>query len=473
MADNWTPIPINGKLYQNLDETQLRQGYAALENCFVNENGGISRFWGFETFCTLPDNGRVHLHDWRGDLVAATSKGRFYTVDKRGNATDKTLVPVAGDRRVVFAKTEDELVMTAGRKPVRFAGNETQLLSEDAPDATHCGYIDSYLLLTERDSGRFIHSPAGEYRRFDPLDVFSAEGRPDNINGLIVTPFREVLLGGLDSFEQFERLTTGTTPFFRRWAIGEGLSAPYTLLFADNAVFCVNKAREFVRFSGQVTQPVSNDIGKFLESLPEEAWEDAWGGGYPDQPLDLFGQRFIMLQLPNAMNPYGTKGVTLLYDYRNKRWSFLYGWSNDLARPIRLPIWSHWSINDEMYFGGEGVIYRATRDSYDFAGGINRMYGRGAHLGEAGPIEITNLRMRLRRGMGSNTTQPKIRLRAKRDNKAWTNWKEKGMGRAGDGWMYIEFGGFGAGHSFQFEWAITDDCPVEISKMEALIEKVD
>ncbi|WP_341702633.1 hypothetical protein [Ferrovibrio sp.] len=471
MADQWTPIPINGKLYENLDDTQLRQGYAALENAFINENGGLSRFWGFETFCTLPDNGRVYLHEWRGSMVAATSKGRFYTVEKSGTANDKTAVPVAGDRRVVFARTEDELVMTAGRKPVRFAGHLTELLSPDAPDSTHCGYLDSYLLLTERDSGRFVHSPAGEYRTFDPLDTFAAEGQPDNIEGMIITPFREVLLGGDRSFEQFERLTTGSLPFFRRWAIGEGLSAPYTLLFADNATFCINRNQEFVRFSGQVTQPVSNDIGAVLETVDD--WTDAWVGGFPDQPLDVFGQRFILLQIPNATNPYGTKGLTYLYDYRNRRWTSLYGWDNALARPVRFPVWSHWSIDGNVYLGGDGVIYRLTRSAHSFAGGVNRMMCRTAHIGEGGPVEVTNLRLRVKRGVGSTTVQPKILLRAKRDNKNWTNWKEKGLGKAGDGWLYIEFGGFGAGHSFQFEWYVTDDCPVEISGLQAILEKVD
>ncbi|WP_341893735.1 hypothetical protein [Ferrovibrio terrae] len=471
MAIEWSPIPLNGKLYGNLDEIHAGQSHSALENCFINEAGGISRFWGFEVFCQLPDNGRVHLHEWRGDLVAATSKGRFYTVDRLGVAIDKTSVPVAGDRRVIFARTEDELVMTAGRKPVRFAGQETELLSPDAPDSTHCGFIDGFLLLNERDSGRFIHSPPGDTRTFEPLDTFAAEGQPDNIDGLIVTPFRELLLGGSSSFEQFERLTTGDIPFFRRWAIGEGLSAPYTLLFADNALFCVNRGREYVRFSGQVTQPVSNDIGLVLETA--DNWEEAWTGGNPDRPLDVFGQRFVLLQLPHALNAYGSKGLTLLYDYRNKRWSSLFGWDQSQARPVRYPIWSHWTINDETYFGGEGVIYRLKRDSYSNAGGISRLYARTGFIGDSGPYEICNLRIRVKRGVGSHTAEPSISLRVKRDNKAWSNWKQKGLGKAGRGFQYIEYGGFGTGHSFQFEIMATDDCEIEISKMEAVVEKAD
>jgi hypothetical protein len=471
MATPWVQIPINGKYYANLDETQINQSHLALENCFINEAGGISRFWGLEVFATLPDNGRVYLHEWRGDLVAATSKGRFYVVDRNGNPEDKTAAPVAGDLRVIFAKTEDELVMTAGRKPVRFAGHRTELLSRDAPDATHCGYIDSYLLLNERDSGRFIHSPPGDSRTFEALDTFSAEGQPDNIDGLLVTPFRELLLGGTASFEQFERLTTGDIPFFRRWAIGEGLSAPYTLLFADNAVFCVNRSREFVRFSGQVTQPVSNDIGYLLETI--DNWDEAWVGGYPDRPFDVFGQRFTMLQMPHATNGYGTKGVTLLYDYRNKRWSSLYGWDSARALPARFPAWSHWTINDEVYLGGEGVIYRLVRNGFSIAGQPQRMLTRTGYIGESGPYEIANLRLRVKRGMGGNASEAALYLRAKRDNKAWSNWKRKGLGRAGDGWQYLEFGGFGVGHTFQFETYATDDCPVEIAKLEAVVEKAD
>jgi len=467
MTDKWTPLPISGKLYENLDETQLRQGFSALENCFVNENGGHSRFWGLQEFTTLPDDGRVYLHDWRGDLIAVTSRGRVYRVNRAGQVEDMTGVPVSGGRRVIFAKTEDELVMAAGRQMVRFAGRPTEILSEDAPEATHVAYIDGFLLAVERDSGRFYNAEAGATRSWSPLDVFSADGKPDNIDAMIVTPFRELILGGIDSFEQFERLATGDAPFFRRWAIGEGISAAYTMIFADNAVFCVNRSREWIRFSGQVTQPISNDIGLMLESIDD--WTDTWTGGYPDRPLDIFGQRFVLLQMPNARNAYGTKGVTLIFDYRNKKFSHLYGWDYGMARPVRWPGWSHWAFDDQMYVGGEGKIYRFVKNDYWLAGAPTRMLGRTSHVGEGGPVEIQNLRMQVKRGVGGNATQPLIKVRCKRDNKTWTNWKEKGLGKAGDGFMFLEFGGYGIGHSFQFEWSITDNCPVEIRKVEAII----
>ena len=46
---------------------------------------------------------------------------------------------------------------------------------------------------------------------------------------MMVTPFSELMLSGRASIEQFERLASASTPFFRRVSVGEGIKAPYTL----------------------------------------------------------------------------------------------------------------------------------------------------------------------------------------------------------------------------------------------------
>ena len=82
------------------------------------------------------------------------------------------------------------------------------------------------------------------------------------IRGIIpplVTPFREVLCAGTESIEQFERLSNGSRPFYRRWTTGEGLAQPYTLVADVNGTYGVNGKTEFVRFQAQVS--------KFLENM--------------------------------------------------------------------------------------------------------------------------------------------------------------------------------------------------------------
>jgi hypothetical protein len=465
-------IPIEAKWFANVHETALTKAQAAIENGFQNEAGGHSRFPGHAVFCTLPgDNGRVYLHDWRGNLMAATSSGNLFKVDRNGAVANVTGVPISGGLRVIFGKTTDELLLAAGRKPIRFAGEKTEILSEDAPDTTHIGFIDNYAVAIERHSGRFLHCEAGEYRTWSPLDVFSADTQPDPLNGLLVTRFRELMLTGPDSIEQFERLTSGETPFYRRWSVGDGNFAPYGQIFADNALWYVNPVKEFSRVSGQSSRVQSDDIAQILEGIDD--WTDFWVGGHPDKPLGLAGQNFILMQAPHATNPYGSKGVTLLYDYRRKRWYSLYAWDASTSIPSRWPGWSHWSLWNDTFIGGEGVIYKVTRDAYTWAGEVQRMLGRTAHLGDWGPSEVTNLRARLRRGTGTNTAAGEIRIRAIRDGGDPTPWVSRSFGLAGEREFFVDFDGFGCADTWQFEWVVTDDCPVEVVRLDAMVERLE
>lgn len=475
MADTWTPIPIEAKWFANLHETALTRAQAAMENSFINEAGGHSRFPGLAEFCDIEDSGRVYLNEWRKDLVAATSKGFFYRVDDDGNVENKTGVPLSGGHRTIFAQTDTDLLMASGGPIIAFDGMPTRVLSEDAPNSNFVAVVDSFVLAIEHDSDRFSHSQAGAYDQWDPLDTFSANGNPDNINALLVTPFREVILTGEKSTEQFERIATGNAPFFRRWSVGEGFIAPHTVMAADNGVWGLNKNFEFIRFSGQASEPKSTDLNRLLagwdkpgDPIPVDL-TDAWVGGYPDQPLNILGQNFILLQLPKATNPYGTTGLTLIYDFRQQRWFTLYGWDAAKGLPTRWPGWSYWPVRGKYYVGGEGKIYKMTQAAFENAGVTQRFYGRTAHLSELGETRIDNIRVRLRRGTGSYTTEPLFSFRAKRDDKTLTRWIRRGLGKSGQRDMVLYFGGLGCATTWQFEWAVTDDTPVEMVKLEAVV----
>ena len=471
MAEQWVDVPLDAKLFLNIDEASLTRAQAALENAYHNEAGGLSRFPGLKSFATLSDNGRAYLTDFRGDLMAATSKGRVYRINEAATVTDVTGVPITGGGRVIFDETEDYLLMAAGGQIIRFDGDTTTILSENAPLTTHIGTIDSFVLAIEKNSGRFFHSDAGAPSTWNALSTFAADGRPDDIVAMLITQFREVMLFGSDSIEQFERLSSGTVPFFRRWAIGDGLSAPYCTLFTDNAVFCLNRAREFVRLSGQTSEPVGDDIGKVLEAIDD--WTDAWVGGYPDNPLNIVGQRFILLQAPKASNPYGTVGRTFVLDYRKRRWFEIYGWDAAVGRPTRWPGWSHWKHWDRTFVGGEGAVYEIDTANHNNVGVTQRFLVRTAHISELGEVAIENLRLRVKRGVGTYVVSPTISVRCNRDNRGWSNWVRKGLGKTGAYPMNLEFGSFGHGHAFQFEVEVTDDCQVELVKMQVLPSSAD
>lgn len=455
----WTPVALDAKMFQNVDETALKRAHATLENGFVTETKGFSRFPGLEEFASLPGEGRIYVQKWREDMVAVGQSGRVLEIGEDGSKIDRTGASLAGGLRPTFAKSKDYLLMAAGAAILGYDGKTTFPLSDDAPNATHVGEIDGIVIANERDSERFYYSAPAEVRSWDPLDVLTAAGSADNATALIVTPFRELLVGGPESVEQYERLTSGDPPFFRRWSVGDGIQHPYTLCFADNAAWGVNAESEMVRLSGQISAAKSDDIGLTLKNVTD--WRDAWAS-----EVKIKGQSFIALMLPHATSPYDTEGLGLLFDYRARRWTSLYDWDNQQGRPSFYPMWSFANVWNRQFVGGVDKIYRVTNDSHWIAGNTTRLLLRTAHLSDEGERRIDNLRLRIKRGIGTNTTAPSIRIRCNRDNNGFTPWAQKSLGKAGDRDMFVEFGGFGCATSWQFEIDVTDDCPVEIAGLD-------
>lgn len=461
----WTPIALDSKLFQNVDEVALTKAFAAQENCFLNEAGGVSRFPGLKQFCILGGNDPVYLNDRQNDLIAVNKAGKIYKIDSNGEFVSVTGVPVVGGSRVTFSKNENRLMMAAGGDIVSYAGDKAEVLSQQAPRSTHVAEINKFTIASEVNTGFAFYTEVGNPQSWPDLNIISANGKPDNITALAVTPFDEILMCGEDSIEQYERSVSGNTPFVYRWTVGDGLRAPHSLTFADNASWCINKLKEFVRFSGQTTQPVSPDINKKLEGIRD--FSDAWA-----MPLSIKGQRFIIVQIPNADTPYNTKGLTFFYDYRQKKWGELYGWDDKFQLPARWPGWSIHTLWDRTFIGGNGVIYEMTEDAYDNSGSIQQVLLRTAHFSKQGEIRVDGARLRVKRGIGGNSDQSHISIRCNRDNRGWGRWVRKGLGRAGQTQFNIETGGFGCGYSFQFEIMITDSCPIEIFGMELNITKI-
>ncbi len=461
----WTDIPWDKPLFANASEAIISSRLVALENAYTNEAGGHSRVPGLAWFARF-DARQVFLTTWRDNLIAVTDTGRFLRVARDGTFEDVTGVPLSGGGRPVFAGTEDELVVAAGGPIIRLASDRSDVLSTNAPDSTHVVFIDGYLVAIEPFSGRFWYSEPGQYRRWLDLSVFTAEGKPDDLVAAAVTPFRELLLAGPDSIEQFERLVSADRPFYRRYTTGEGLLAPYTLLTDTAGTYGLNLRREFVRFNAQVSRPAGDDVGLLLERV------DDWSGAWTAQ-IGIKGQKLILLQAPEATNAYGTKGVTALLDYRARHWSLLYGWDEEEALPARWPGWSYAAAWGRHFVGVAGGIAEMRSDAYTLLGAPMRMLARTGHIDRAGPSRVDGFRFRVKRGVGDYTgPRPRIGLRVNRDNRGFGRWIWKDLGRPGELDMIIEFGPMGCARTWQFEYAVTDDVEVEFVSASALVERL-
>lgn len=472
MAGEWKPVPINQKLFTNVQETVLRQANAAIENAFINESGGHTRFPGMRQFVALNGNAPAYLTEWQQDLIAV-SNSRTYRIDSNGNVVEVTGVPLSGGLRPVFDKTPNELVMAAGAEIVRLASDKTEILSPDAPKSTHVQYVDGFLLASEVNTGRFRHCLANDFRTWDPIDVFVADSKPDAINAILVTPYREIIISGPDSIEQWNRTTSSSSadapPFYRRWTTGDGLLAPYTLVDMDQGYWGIDKKRVLNRFSGQSADPKSDDIGRTLEKIDD--WTDVWG-----VEMNIKGQKFYFLQFPFATNPYGTKGITMLFDIRQKKFVSLYSWDQQKFVQSRWPGWSYLKLWGRDFVGGNGKVLELVDDTFRNDGVKQIMTGRTAHLDNWGLSEVHDVRIRIKRGIGTSydpkLRAPQIGLRCIRDNNTKTRYRYKSLGKPGDKVMIANFGGMGIANTWQFEWIIEDDCDIELVTMEAQVSRV-
>ena len=457
-------IKLNKKLFENVDESALTSTFAALENCFVTESDGLSRFPKLIDFVDLGGNAEVYLSHIRGDLIAACADGRIFRIDQNGSVSSIEGTPVLGGLRTSFAKTRSSMIMAAGAQVVKFNGAKNEILN-DAPISSFVGYVDGYILAVEKHSGRFQHSDLNSETAWNPLNTFAVDGRPDNINAMLITPFNEIILTGEESIEQFERYIGGDSAFFRRWSIGDGIIEPYTLCHVDNAAWGLNNRFEFVRISGQTSTSASDDIQKDLEHKYSMknlgSFNKAWAA-----PLFIKGQKFIVLQSQEATNFYGTKGFTGVFDVRRNQWFEINGWDSVIGAPTLWQGRSIYQIWGKTYVGGEGKIYELTDSQTAQSNFVQRAYIRTAHYDDLGTIRIDRVRFTLKRGVGTYDKNPKLMFRSNPDNRGFNMTQFRNLGYTGQGDMIIEYGLQGIGTTWQFEILCTDDCPLEIRRMQ-------
>lgn len=471
MPNETIAIPIGTKLFQNVDEAALNQGFAAQENCYVNEQGGITRFPGLKLFADLGNASPIFIEEFNSYMVAVNQGGETVRLDQNANVTPVLGPPVLGGRRISFSALKDRLLMAAGSQIIAFDGLTNAVLAPNAPLATHIGSIDNFVLANEYGSDRFFYSNAGDEYTWNDLDVFAATTQPDDVSALLVTPFGEILVCGTKSVEQFERLLTGTTPFYRRWALGSGISEPYTLCFNDNATWALNYKYEFTRMSGQIGQSVSEDIGQPLQGAYSmshlESHEGAWA-----MPLNVGGQKFIIFQSPFAINKYGTKGITYGLDIKGSKWCELFGWDPSANQPVIWPGVSVAKVWGKTFVGGYGKIYIADPGTYDNNTNVQRMYFRTPEFIEGGKIRINRLLIWAKRGVGSYTQNPVLMMRSNQDGKGFGHWQQQKFGLTGDNQMFMQFGAQGTAYSWQFEFMVTDACEIEIREIKADVTKM-
>jgi hypothetical protein len=466
----WADFPWDQRMYSNADETILTRALATAENCYANAAGGHSRYPGLSPFSLTGLGGsKTYLFQNMDNLIAATDQGRVFRLGQTGLVQDVTGVPISGGNRVIFDATDDgRIVMAAGGPIIQLLGDTTAILSEGAPETTFIQYIQGYLVANIPFTGGWVYSNPGDYTTWNPLNIFTADAKPEPVVAIAVTPYDELMVAGPRHVEQYELLANGNQPFTRRWTTGQGVKYPYTLIADWTGTYGVNDRLEFVRFYGQISQDQSGDVNLTLQNI--DNWDEAW-----TVECSVKGQKHIILCAPNATNVYGTKGITLLLDYINRKWSFLFAWDKTRAQKIGFPIWSVTRCWGRMFAGVPGGVAEFDNDNYTILGATYPFLVRSAHVGKWGPSRMDDVRLRLKRGSqanGKGAVRARIGMRWNLDNIGFDQWQFEDLGTPGEREMTIHWGGQGAADTWQCEIQVTDDVPVEIVEMQVYVERL-
>jgi hypothetical protein len=228
----------------------------------------------------------------------------------------------------------------------------------------------------------------------------------------------------------------------------------------DNRLWGVNQHKEFQAFSGGIGVTESEDIQRVLDGV--ENWEGAW-----TSRIKYNGQRFIVLQIPKALNVYGSEGITLLYQYKMKRWYYLY--SYDDGRPVLWKGRSYFEFNNQHYVGGIGKLYKLADSGLQ-----QRFLWRSGHLSvsSSNQVQIDRVRFTLDRGTTRSSLAPILSLRVRKNGRNWGRKVRISLGNTGDRYMTAEFAGLGTARNFQFELDMTDAGSLELVRASALIQEL-
>src|SRR5690606_27837285 len=247
-----------------------------------------------------------------GGVLYVLSGEEFYSIASNGTATQITgTVPGAERVRIANNGTAIVIVRPDDNTALESDGSTvTQITDPVYADwgATDVDYLDGYRVFSRPDSHQFFNTGLNDVT-FSALDVTSADGKPDNLLGLVVD-HREIFLPGTESCELWYNAANQTGSPFSRSPNGVfeiGCGAAYSSSKSDNAINWLANDKTVRRLNGVTPQRISqHGVEAAIERM--SVTSDAFGMSYSQE-----GHLFYVLTFPNA-------GRTFVYDSTTKEW---------------------------------------------------------------------------------------------------------------------------------------------------------
>lgn len=151
-----------------------------------------------------------------GTVLYAVAGVTLYSVNSAGVET--SIGTIAGAGPVRMADNGAELAICAASNGYVYSGGTLYSAILNLPQVTDVTYIDGYFVWTVYNSDQFIISGIDNGLAYDPLDVATVEGAPDNLAG-VINDHRELLFFGTGD--------SGPTPTTEVWYNSGGADFPF------------------------------------------------------------------------------------------------------------------------------------------------------------------------------------------------------------------------------------------------------
>jgi hypothetical protein len=309
---DWKKLPINGPLSENVDDIELLAKSAALENIYVDEDGGSNSRPGGDVLddefgLGAPTQGQ---YEWveLGWLVTVQAGKIFLKKTAAADPVDITGDALEVDGEVTFAFNGTNLVMANGGRMVSTdtaGANTAYIVDADAPtEVTHVIHVDGRILCNKTDTDRIYYSGIDNLS-FAADDFFTAEAIPDEVLAVHVAD-SEVYAFGSVSLEIFYSSGIADNPFIRKDVVERGISAASSVVRANNTFYWFNEERRLVFLEGATARSVSLPVDRTFHDI--ETFSDATG-----YLLIESGQYFLVFDFPTADKTY-------VYDMKMDYW---------------------------------------------------------------------------------------------------------------------------------------------------------
>ena len=464
-------LPFNIGLNKAIDEIGLKGYGAALQDCWVDEEGNVHRRPGLSLLCDLGTGAAVDGLYWWDDqsLVIAISDGEIYKI----TASDGTKAQISGGdefesgTRVEFSNFGSTLYAANGAKIIAITTTTTTaMVDADAPTTvSHPVELDTYLLANETGSAYLHYSAVGAPTTWD-AEYVTAEAKSDDLVA-VISENLELYLMGKRTLEVW--YDDGSTPFVRQSQgyINSGCIAPYSFRVCADVLYWLDQERNVVRMSpdSRTPQVLSVTMNKYIDGFTTVT--DALG-----DYIHVGGRPYYVLTFP-------TEEKTLVWDIIKSYWYEWGYWNsseaayeNWLGNCHTIAIgWNKALVGDRS----SGKIYTLDPETYDDNSDTLRTLIRTPHINHNSDSirkRSNRLIFRLKRTeITDSADATSMTIRWRDDGSSdWKNERTVSLTQIGN----TEFRGTlnrnGSYYSRQYELVLSDDTPLTLVSVEEDVE---